>query len=65
MHCSDTRKSKVKTDSFEGSLYLSKEFAVIGGFVGQQFTAELDTSHGKATVRLLVSERTSGIYKNN
>jgi hypothetical protein len=45
---------------YEGVLYTSHEWKVIGGFSGQQFDAvlESDADEGKLRLRFLVSEQT-------
>ncbi len=65
MYLTNKERAVVKTEALEGRLFLSKGFMVVGSISGKQFTAELDTNDGPATVRLLVNERTCGLHQDN
>ena len=51
---------EVSGESYEGVLYTSHEWKVVGGFSGQQFDAILDSDadEDKLRLRFLVSEQT-------
>ncbi len=65
MSYTDRRNTSIKTNTMEGRLKLSKDFTVIGGIAGRQFTAEVDVAKGKARIELIVSDYTEGIHSSN
>ena len=60
LYLNGQERTEVSGQGFEGVLYTSHEWKVIGGFSGQQFDAVLDSDidEGKLRLRFLVSEQT-------
>ena len=57
---------KLKSDTLEGRVFLSKSFAMIGSFSGRQYDIELDSEKaGSMKLRFIVSELTPGINSKN
>jgi len=60
MYLNQEEHTEVSGDRYEGVLYTSHEWKVVGGFSGQQFDAilETDVDEDKLRLRFLVSEQT-------
>ena len=60
MYLNEEERTEVSGDGYEGVLYTSHEWKVVGGFSGQQFDAvlETDADEDKLRLRFLVSEQT-------
>ena len=60
LYLSGVDRSEVSGDSYEGVLYTSREWKIVGDFSGLQFDAVLDsdTDEGKLRLRFLVNEQT-------
>lgn len=65
MYLRGVDEKRVKTKNYEGKLTKTKSFTMLGCFSGPEFRADIETNKGKSKLRFIVSEQTSGIYRNN
>ena len=67
MYLMDEEERIVKSSNYEGKLYTQRRHEILGGFGGQRFDAELETTQGRDSATFLVNEQTgagSGFSRN-
>ena len=62
MYLMDGEERNVKTTYYEGKLYTQRSHEILGGFGGQRFDAELETTQGRDSATFL--ETGSGLSTN-
>jgi hypothetical protein len=60
LYLAGEERADIEEDAYQGVLYTTYEWKVVGGFGGQQFDAilESDLDEGRIHLRFLVSEQT-------
>jgi len=62
MYLGGEAERQVEGEYYEGCLYNTGEFGVIGTLGGVKFRAELDTDEGRAVLQFLVNEQSRSLY---